>query len=122
MAGSESECAPGAEPMEPTETRLRLMFAKMYADAVAARGAGKAPGPQAQPALLGATVSKEFPGHGTFMGTVRGYNSTLGYRVMYSDGDIEDCTPADVERMLGERLLRVERVCVRARVVFVSAR
>lgn len=76
-AGSKSMAAGGRGLLAP------LLFRSGISDPT-----DLAPPPPA--ALVGLRVSRTFPEHGTFTGTVTEHAPTLGYHLEYSDGDEED--------------------------------
>jgi hypothetical protein len=51
---------------------------------------------------LGRTVVKQFPGHNGewFKGTVKSWNASIGFHVVYEDGDEEDLDLDDVLKVL----------------------
>ena len=51
-------------------------------------------------ALVGRKLSKEFPGHGWFSGTVVSYAQQTGFLVEYEDGDTEDLSVVKLLQLL----------------------
>ena len=53
--------------------------------------------------LVGRALTKEFPGHGWYSGTVVSYAKETGFLVEYEDGDTEDLSPAKLLRLLQQK-------------------